>query len=82
MVLPFVWTLYRRLRVRPGFKGMATAVGAIYASYVFTVAEEVMMPDVLNAAQHACYAVAGLAAAYAVITMWRDYIPAQKSSGR
>lgn len=61
IVLPVIATFASRLRVVSAATFWAVAgVGAIYVSYVFSLAENVVFGDVFNMLQHVMYGVAGV----------------------
>jgi peptidoglycan/LPS O-acetylase OafA/YrhL len=82
ILLPFIWALFRRLRWRAGMTQVVVAVVAIYCSYAFTVAEDLIAHDLMNVAQHLCYAVAGVAAAWAVVDMRLAFTRRSAGTGR
>lgn len=66
-LLPGLLFFIRRIRVVPGRAAWMTCLGAIYASYAFTIMEGVAAPGLFNMLQHAMYAVAAVAAAAGAI---------------
>lgn len=75
VVLPVILTFARRLRVVSDSKVWAIAtVGAVYASYVFTLVEDVAMHDVLNLLQHVMYGVAGVCALRTAVVVRRTVV--------
>lgn len=67
MVLPAMIGFYRRLRDKSGQPYWQIAVAAIYVAGVLTIVESFVLPDIMNAAQHLAYGVAGVAATIAAI---------------
>ena len=67
-VLPIIARTAGALRMsgrsRPWF---TITIGAIYASYFFSVAEGFFAEDILNAIQHMCFGVAGVFGALTAI---------------
>jgi hypothetical protein len=62
IVLPALFTFYRRLRPAPGMREIFLAGMAIFASYVFTIFDSAFYADFFNMLQHVMYALAGVLA--------------------
>lgn len=62
-VLPLLFYAGRHVRFVPSvFPWFATVIGAIYASYVFTLLESLVAEAPMNAIQHLLLGAAGIAA--------------------
>ncbi|MFA5844536.1 MAG: hypothetical protein WC971_06875 [Coriobacteriia bacterium] len=79
IVLPVIATFARRLRVVSTATPWAVgAVGAIYASYVFSLAENMAMGDVFNMMQHVMYGVAGVCVLRTAVVIRRSVVLEQE----
>ncbi|MDH4139920.1 MAG: hypothetical protein OEV43_05050 [Coriobacteriia bacterium] len=64
VVLPFIYRIASQLRMSSKSRPLySITIAAIYVSYVLSVVETYVAGDFLNAVQHLCYGVAGIAAA-------------------
>jgi len=59
-------------------KSGALALIAMFGGYVFTIAEGFVLPDLFNAVEHACYAIAGVL----FVVMLLQYRRAAHDGGR
>lgn len=71
-VLPGLLFFIKALRVVPARAAWMCCIGSIYASYVFTIVEGFLLPDLLNLLQHTMYGVAGVAAAVGAFATQRS----------
>jgi hypothetical protein len=62
---PLMYASVRRLEI-PGKVAFLTGFLFMVASYIFTIAESVVLPEALNVAEHASLAAAGIAFAVGV----------------
>ncbi len=74
-VLPFIFRVARQIRMS-GTSGpwFAITIGAVYASYLFTIIESFVAEPLFNALQHSSYGVAGVAGLLTAIETRRQVL--------